>query len=180
MFVFETIILQAMQIRECTYRDIPLLLNVSIQSYREHYPYLWHDEGEGYIRENFNYKQLEKEMADINSVFFLLSEEKDLGILKLNIDKGINDHSADESLELERIYFIKEASGRGLGKETLDFVTEFAKQRNKKRVWLKTMDGSRAFRFYEKQGFSAIGETFLTYPNVREEYKKMIIFCKEI
>ena len=169
-----------MQIKECTYIDIPVLLDVSIQSYREHYPYLWHDDGEGYIRANFNYTQLENEMSDLNSVFFLLLEEKPIGILKVNIDKAVDKYTAGESLELERIYFIKEASGRGLGKETVDFVTKFAKQRNKKRVWLKTMDGSRAFSFYKKQGFSAIGETSLIYPNVRDEYANMIIFCKEI
>lgn len=169
-----------MQITECTYADIPVLLDVYLQSYREHYPYLWHDGGEGYMRANFNYAQLEKELSDLNAAFFLLSEEKPIGILKLNIDKEVNEYTAEESLELERIYFIKEASGKGSGKETIDFVIDFAKKRNKKRVWLKTMDGSKAFVFYEKQGFNAIGETYLTYPNVREEFRKMIIFCKNI
>lgn len=170
-----------MQIRECTYNDIPALLEISIQSYREHYTYLWHDEGEGYIQANFNYQQLDKEMSELNSIFFFISSgQKRVGVLKLNIDKGINEYTPEESLEMERIYFIKEASGKGLGKETIDFVTAFAKQRNKKRIWLKAMDGSRAAGFYEKQGFASIGETYLTYPAIREEYKKMIIFCKEI
>lgn len=170
-----------MQIRECTYTDIPVLIGISIQSYREHYTYLWHDEGEHYIRTNFNYEKLETEMSDLNSVFFLLlSGQKPVGILKLNIDKGINEYTSGESLELERIYIISEASGKGVGKETIDFVVEFAKQRNKKRIWLKTMDGSRAVGFYKKQGFEWIGETFLNYPAMRDDFRKMIILCKEI
>jgi len=170
-----------MEIRQCTYDDIPVLLDVSIRSYKEHYIYLWHDGGESYIRANFNYKKLENEMSDSNSVFFLVkSVQKTVGLLKLNLDKEIRDYTAEESLELERIYLIKEASGKGMGRKAVDFVTEFARQRNKKSIWLKTMDGSVASGFYEKQGFNVIGETYLNHPAIRDEYKKMIIFCKEI
>src|SRR5437868_6964485 len=118
----------AMEIRQCTYNDIPLMQQISMQSYTEHYKYLWHDGGEGYIRAHFSMEQLEKEMSDVNSVYFLLfSMQAPVGILKLNVDKAIEEYTAEESLELERIYFIHEATGKGAGKETIDFVTAFAK-----------------------------------------------------
>jgi GNAT superfamily N-acetyltransferase len=170
-----------MQIRECTYSDIPALIEISTRSYHQHYTHLWHDAGENYIYSNFSYEKIETEMSDLNAVFFLIfNGERPVGLLKLNVDKGINDYSPEQSLELERIYFVKESAGRGLGTKAIDFVTGFARQRNKRAIWLKTMDGSQALEFYKKQRFDVVGETELNYPGVRDEFKKMIILCKEI
>jgi GNAT superfamily N-acetyltransferase len=165
-----------MNVKACTTEDIGELIRVSIQSYQENYTYLWLDKGEGYVRDNFNFDKLYAEMANANSVFFLVYwEQKAVGYIKLNIDKGIDGFSAGESLELERIYFVREASGKGLGKGAIDFVMNFAKQRGKLVVWLKTMDSSDALDFYKKRGFEIIGETRVSFPNIIEEYSGMYV-----
>lgn len=165
-----------MNIKKCTYNDIPQLADIALRSYREHYTHLWHDNGEWYMQSRFNYDKLHEEMTDPDAAFFLVyTEQKITGFIKLNIDKATDNFSAAESMELERIYFIKEASGRGAGKHAMNFIIDIAKQKNKKLLWLKAMDSSPAVEFYKKQGFAITGETWLDFIEMKDEYKRMFI-----
>ena len=170
-----------MQIKLCTENDIPQLLEVSTLSYLQHYTYLWHDSGESYVHSNFNYEKFRNEIVDPNSFFFLLlTEAKPVGMVKLNVNSRMGNCTAAEALELERIYIVKEASGQGLGMQTLDFIINFAQQRNKKWIWLKAMDSSRAVEFYKKFGFVILDETYLGYAQMKNEFRKMLIMGKEL
>jgi len=165
-----------MQIETCTQDDIKDLIKVSIKSYLEHYTYLWFDNGTNYIKSNFNADKLSEEISDTSSILFLIRDgQKPVGLIKLNIDSKTDNFSADVALELERIYFIKEASGKGLGKKAIEFVKDFAKQKGKKAIWLKAMQSSTVVEFYKKQGFTIAGETYLNYPEIKSEFQKMFI-----
>jgi len=165
-----------MQIKTCTHDDISDLIEVATKSYIEHYTYLWLDNGTNYIKNNFNAAKLNEEISDHNAVFFLISvEQKFVGFIKLNIDSKTDGFSADKALELERIYFIKEASGKGLGKKALAFVKDFAKQKGKNIIWLKAMEIGTAIEFYKKQAFTIVRETYLDYPGVKIGFQKMFI-----
>src|SRR5688500_6209073 len=120
-----------MTIEICSEKDIPDLLNVSLQSYREHYTHLWYDHGEKYMADNFNAENFRLQLADKNVALFLIRDDQHVpaGFLKLNIDKAWENYDATSSLELERIYLIKRVSGKGLGKKILDFVTDLAKEK---------------------------------------------------
>ena len=172
----ESVDLLIMQIKTCTQDDISDLIEVATKSYIEHYTYLWLDNGTHYINKNFNAVKINEEISDHNAVFFLLSDEqKFVGFIKLNIDSKTDGFSADKALELERIYFIKEASGKGLGKKALAFVKDFAKQKSKNIIWLKAMEIGTAIEFYKKQGFTIVRETYLDYPGVKAGFQKMFI-----
>lgn len=170
-----------MTIEICSEKDIPSLVNVSIQSYCEHYRYLWNDEGEAYIAENFSASNFRRQLDDKNVAMFLIYDEEvqPCGFLKLNIDKAYENYPADLSLELERIYLINKVSGKGYGKKAMDFVTSFAKNKNKKFIWLKVMDSSPAVNFYKKEGFGIIGKWRLQFPVMKEEFRGMHVMVKE-
>ncbi|MBN9382277.1 MAG: GNAT family N-acetyltransferase [Chitinophagaceae bacterium] len=166
----------SLTIKTCTTGDINDLIQIAQQSYREHYTYLWLDNGEGYIQSNFNFDKFQGELSDPNAAFFLIHDgPAPVGLIKLNLNSATGVFSADTTLELERIYFIKEASGKGLGKEAINFVLNFAKQRGKSIIWLKAMDSSAAVEFYKKRGFQITAETELNYPNLRDEFRKMYV-----
>lgn len=170
-----------MKIKICTKDDIDELVFVSNRSYRDHYIYLWHDNGEDYINSNFSYSKLTEELSDPNSIFYLISfGNKTVGYLKLNLDKGIEKYSPAVGIELERIYFIKNAAGKGLGKLALDFVIDFARNKNKTLIWLKALECSKSVDFYKKQDFYICNEYYLTFPTMKNEYKKILVMCKEI
>lgn len=161
----------------CTPDDTALLKDIAIRSYKNHYIYLWHDGGEDYLERNFSDERLREEQADPNAAFFLIySDEELVGFLKLNIDMTLEGLSAQDCLELERIYLLKKASGRGIGSKVVAFTKELARAKGKKIVWLKAMDSSQqAMRFYIQNGFEICGTYRLDMPQMKEEFRGMYI-----
>ena len=63
-----------------------------------------------------------------------------------------------DSLEIARLYVLEEYLGSGLGKKLLDTAVDFAKQHQKKYLWLGVWEhNARAIRFYEKNGLRIFG-----------------------
>ena len=59
------------------------------------------------------------------------------------------------SIEIERIYVLKENHGSGIGIELLNFAIEIAKQNKVAYIWLGVWENNhRAIRFYKKNGFT--------------------------
>ncbi|WP_431216097.1 GNAT family N-acetyltransferase [Puia sp. P3] len=168
-------------IKICTKEDIDELIRVLLQSYRENYLYLWYDGGEAYMQASFGADRLTGELADPNAVFFMVYDgTQPVGVIKLNIDSPLYNYPAGTTLELERIYFVKEASGKGLGTAAINFITNFAREKNKSIIWLKAMDSSAAVGFYKNRGFRITGETWLSYPAMKEEYRRMVIMVLDL
>ncbi|GAB4045514.1 GNAT family N-acetyltransferase [Spirosoma litoris] len=162
--------------KNCSVNDIPKIIDICRQSYTEHYTYLWSDEGKNYIKTSFTEEKLLAEMNASDSKFFLISDNDfPVGILKININKSIDGTKDVDYLEIERIYFLKVAAGKGLGKSTLKMVEQLAVAGNKKIIWLKAMKGADAVKFYEKQGFIVTDETDLSYPFIIDEFKRMVV-----
>lgn len=170
-----------LQITKCTANDIPDILIVALQSYQEHYTYLWTDKGENYIRLNFTSQVIAKEMVAEKSCFYLLwLRNEPVGFLKVNDEKPLAFYAATDCLELERIYLLQKASGKGIGKEAVAFVLQLAAERNRSVVWLKAMDSSPALKFYEKMGFETIDSYLLDFPYMKDEFRDICVMERRI
>lgn len=172
-----------MEIKQVTPSDINELAGVALQSYNEHYLYLWHDGGKKYISNNFTAEILSQQLKDKNAMLFLVyvkAGASPVGFLKVNINKPFTGFDEKASIELERIYLIQEASRAGLGKKLLDFVETLAKQFDKKMIWLKVMDSSPAVHFYKHAGYKIVGQHRLTFPEMKDEYRGMHVMAKEL
>lgn len=168
-------------IRRSDLEDIPVIISIALQSYLNNYTFLWHDHGVSYMQSCFNNDRLAEEFADSNSAFFLIYEKQEaVGFLKLNINKVLGSFSAKNAIELERIYLLKKASGKGIGQQAMEFVKAFALTNNKKILWLKTMQSSDALAFYKKQGFVFFGEELLPFPEMKDEFRKILTLYKVI
>lgn len=169
------------RIKTCTTENIQDLIDLSTKSYLENYTYLWSDDGLNYIENNFNFDKLSREMSDPNAAFFLISErDKPIGFMKVNIVSPTDIYSTGSVLELERIYLLGEASGKGYGKAAIGFVKEFATKNQKKAILLKAMESSPSVNFYKKQGFKIVGECILNYPYIKSEFQNMFIMHCEL
>lgn len=170
----------SLQIRECGISDIPDLLTVALQSYREHYTYLWTDAGEAYIGRNFTYDILAKELEADKSYFYLVrSGMEPVGFLKVNDEKPLAPYPATDCLELERIYLLQKASGKGIGKQAVEFVLQVAAEHNRSIVWLKAMDSSPARGFYEKMGFTSRDSYQLDFPYMKDEFRTILVMWRK-
>jgi GNAT superfamily N-acetyltransferase len=162
-------------------KEIPLIVEVALQSYVEHYTYLWTDAGESYMVRNFSPHIIEKELGAENSEFYLLMlNDSPIGFLKINDQKALAPHSKEECLELERIYLLERVAGKGVGGEAMNFVLNVAKEKSRKVVWLKAMDSSLAVKFYKKMGFEITGSVVLDLPYMKNELRNLLVMKKQL
>ena len=112
-----------------------------------------------YMRQAFNIEQIAVELADPKSIFLLAEiDGKPAGYAKLivgNIENGV---TAVRPIELSRLYSHQEFLGKGVGQNLMDACFELAKTRGHDVMWLGVWEfNPRAQRFYEKNGFRAVG-----------------------
>lgn len=170
-----------MKLINVTTTELDLLIEVAHTTYREHYQYLWKDKGEHYIKTSYHKAAFIKELQDKNVGLYLITNEgTTYGYLKLNFDAPLRDYTAEEALELERIYLLKKATGKGLGKAVMNAVDSIAKDLDKKVVWLKTMECSDAQIFYRKCAYAVCGKTMLNVEGIYPQFQQQLIMEKII
>jgi ribosomal protein S18 acetylase RimI-like enzyme len=108
-----------------------------------------------YLAEGFSSEKLSTELHDAHSEFyFACLGEKVIGYLKVNFGPSQTDVKDDKSLEIERIYVLKEFHGQQVGQMLFDKAIQIAKQQHADYVWLGVWEHNpRAIQFYKKNGF---------------------------
>jgi ribosomal protein S18 acetylase RimI-like enzyme len=115
-----------------------------------------------YLDEAFTLEQFQEEYQNEGSTFFkLVSGTQIIGYTKVNLTPAQTDVHDPESLEIARLYLLDEFIGLGLGKMLLEQAIDFAKEKQKKYIWLGVWEHNpRAISFYERNGF----EKFSSHP----------------
>ncbi|MCM3570584.1 GNAT family N-acetyltransferase [Neobacillus mesonae] len=147
-------------IKKCTLEDLPLLQEMSCETFHETFKNQNSPENmNAYLERAFNLKQLEKEVSNLSSQFFFVYFNSEAaGYLKLNIDDAQSEKMGYESLEIERIYIKSPFQKQGLGKYLLNKAIEMAMEHNKKKIWLGVWEkNENAIAFYKKLGFVQTG-----------------------
>ena len=108
-----------------------------------------------YLAEGFSTEKLSTELHDAHSEFyFAILGEKVIGYLKVNFGPSQTELKDDKSLEIERIYVLKEFHGQQVGQVLFDKAIQIAKQQHADYVWLGVWEHNpRAIQFYKKNGF---------------------------
>ena len=146
--------------KKCTIKDLQILQNISIETFNETFKEQNSSENlKAYLDRAFNLKQLEKELFNNYSEFYLVYYNDEIaGYLKVNINEAQSEEMREDSLEIERIYIKKKFQKYGLGKYLLNKAMDIAIERNKKKIWLGVWDkNDNAIAFYKKMGFVQTG-----------------------
>lgn len=146
--------------RKCVPEDIETLRDFSSRTYFETFAHMnTFEDMEAYLNKAFETEKLRAELWDTNSSFyFLYSDGKLAGYLKLNEAPAQTDIHDEQSLEIERIYVSKEFQGKGLGGYLMDKAINIAVQRKKAYAWLGVWEeNEKALGFYQKNGFYKTG-----------------------
>ncbi len=158
----------------------PIYISVGTKAYNQHYLHLWPDGNSStYIQNSFTNEVLAKEAMDTNTRLFIIHLKKSpVGILKFTLNEGLGPYSEEDALYVDKIYMLKEATGMGIGKKILQFISLRAKEMDKKIVWLDTMQKGAALNFYLKNGFEIYAETEVPFENAIESEKPMYVVVK--
>ena len=145
---------------KCTHEDVYTLQEISCKTFRETFadtnsP----EELQEFLDKAYDVEKLKEELVNGNSQFYFLYFNGALaGYLKLNEAPSQTEINDKNSLEIQRLYLLREFQGKGLGKELMDKAIELAKAGEKKYVWLGVWEhNEKALAFYKKYGFYKIG-----------------------
>ena len=148
-----------MELKKCTLEGLESLQKISIELFTDTFKDQNTEEDlNNYLEKAYNSTQLKQELTNENSTFFfLLDNEEIVGYLKLNIGDAQTENIAENALEIERIYILSNVKRKGYGTFLIEKAEQFAKQKNKKVIWLGVWEKNfSALSFYKKNGFIQI------------------------
>ncbi|KAA1243157.1 N-acetyltransferase [Aquimarina sp. RZ0] len=168
--------------KKCTTDDIDDLIVISQQFYPEHYSHIWkNNDTSYYINLSFTKTAFEKDFKTENISYYIIKKaNRNVGLLKLREHQGFDKYPTSESIQLEKIYLLKSATGSGIGKEAINFTKKRATLLSKKIIWLDVMTTSPALHFYQKTGFTTVTYYHLDYPGLKDGYREMQRMLLEI
>jgi diamine N-acetyltransferase len=148
-------------IRQCTHEDLATLQSVSLTTFRDAFATMNTEANmNAYLQAAFDLENLRKELLNpLTSFYFIYLNGELAGYLKLNMDDALTDIHDPRSLEIERIFVLKDFQGAGIGSCLMDKALEVAREHNKSFIWLGVWERNEpALRFYRKNGFYHVGE----------------------
>lgn len=144
------------EIKKVTTDNIGQLRKISIQTFAETFsPDNSEENMKLYMNKSFSEEQLKTELNDRNSEFyFAVRGDKVIGYLKINSGEAQTELKNENSLEIERIYVLKEFHGKRAGQQLYEKAIAIARQKGVDYIWLGVSEENpRAVRFYRKNGF---------------------------
>jgi ribosomal protein S18 acetylase RimI-like enzyme len=167
-----------MEIRKADLKDLPDVQEIGAASYLPHYTHLWKPGGvDWYLNRCFSNEVLQNELGDENiEYYFVKTGGQNIGFMKLVLQKPVPESDILNALYLEKLYFVREWTGKGVGRELIGLAIERAKELKRDCVWLTAMDTSdKPIAAYEKKGFTIHSRTRLDFKLMKEEFRGMVV-----
>lgn len=169
-----------MKIRKVGLPDLNELQVISRKTYVQHYTHLWKPGGmEWYLNRCFSDQSLRNDFADSDIEYYIIEDGREnIGMMKIVLKKAVPNSNSENALYLEKIYFVKEWTGKGAGKESIEFAMRRANELDRDCVWLMAMDTSlKPIAAYQKAGFIIHSRTKLgdKFELMKKEFRGMVV-----
>lgn len=151
------------KIRQATTEDSEMIAELSFKTFWD----AFHEHPENapedmavYMEKAFSVEQTRRELSEENSIFLIAEiENENAGYAKItlgNIEEGI---TAENPIELNRLYAHQKFLGKGIGQALMDECFRIASENNCDVMWLGVWElNPRAQAFYRKYGFYEVGK----------------------
>jgi ribosomal protein S18 acetylase RimI-like enzyme len=108
-----------------------------------------------YLEEGFTINKLTTELTNPDSEFYFAKlQHSVIGFLKINFGEAQTELHNSKSMEIERIYVLKEFQGMRVGQILFDKAIDMALQAKVDFIWLGVWEENpKAIKFYQKNGF---------------------------
>jgi ribosomal protein S18 acetylase RimI-like enzyme len=113
-----------------------------------------------FLQEAYAIDKLRTEMQNPDSAFYFARHDGNvIGYLKINVGPSQTELKDSDSLEIERIYVLKEYHGMKVGQMLYEKALDIAREKNCQYLWLGVWEkNARAISFYKKNGFVEFGQ----------------------
>ncbi len=131
-----------------------------------------------YLEVDLSLARLRHEITTPGSrFFFAMAGEEVAGYLKLNTGDAQTELKTADSIEIERIYVLKQFQGMEIGKFLLRAAFDFARREGFRLLWLGVWEKNhKAIGFYLKNGFVEFGEHIFILGD--EEQRDVLMKCE--
>ncbi|GGD56778.1 GNAT family N-acetyltransferase [Muriicola marianensis] len=170
------------QLEPVIVETLDLYCKIGEQAYRDHYLHLWPDQDPSpYIENSFRARLVQTELVQKNNLHYLVrSGATIIGIAKLVLNKNPKGLIFSDPVFLEKIYLLKEYTGKGYGPKVLSTLHDRARQLGMGYICLSTMQKGRALSFYLKMGYEILREEVLPFENAIPEEKGMYLLGRSL
>lgn len=161
---------------KATEKDISIIRELAKKSWNSAYANILEQEQIDYMLDlMYSEAVLKSHFENLNYQYYLIKDDDFfLGFI------GYEIHNEAETTKLHRIYFLKEAQGKGLGKKALEFVKTETEKSGDKKLTLTVNKHNNAKNFYQSQGFKVYDEAIFDIGNgyVMDDYLMEFIIDK--
>lgn len=143
-------------VRKVTLEDLKILQDIGRKTFFETFSDSNTEENMNqYLDEGFSSDKLLQELSNDQSEFyFALDQDEVVGYLKVNSGESQTENHDALSLEIERIYVLKDYHGKKVGQILYEKAIQLAIDKKVEYVWLGVWEENpRAISFYKKNGF---------------------------
>lgn len=150
-----------MKIKKCSLDDILDLQKIYRQTFFETFSEQNSEENMRiFLDKAYSEEKLKSEIEDKESETFLAVEnQKILGVLKINTGNAETESGLENSLEIQRIYILKESKGLGIGTVFMNLAEKKARELGVSFIWLGVWEKNfPAKKFYTDKGFRRFSE----------------------
>lgn len=144
-----------------TLDDLEALTTLGITTFREAFTGRIRDEDlEGYIQSALTADKVQAALENpLVSFKMLLQDGRPVGYTKLVAGATAPGVSAKQPTELQKLYFLADCRGQGLGSRLLHLALEESKASGHEGIWLDVWEENRgAIRFYTRSGFRQVAD----------------------
>lgn len=150
-----------MKIKKCSLDDILDLQKIYRQTFFETFSEQNSEENMRiFLDKAYSEEKLKSEIEDKESETFIAVEnQKILGVLKINTGNAETESGLENSLEIQRIYILKESKGLGIGTVFMNLAEKKARELGVSFIWLGVWEKNfPAQKFYTDKGFRRFSE----------------------
>lgn len=143
-------------IRKATIADIEIIQKISTQTFIETFAEANTPENiENYLLENFNLEKLASEINNPESAFYLATlNNNTIAYFKLNFGNAQTEFYNAQSMEIHRIYVLKEFHGKKIGQLLLNNAIKIGQESGVETIWLGVWEKNhKAIQFYNNNDF---------------------------
>lgn len=151
----------SLHIRVATPEDAALIADLSRSTFFDTFEkFNTQSDMDKFMSEQFSTMQLIAETGEPGNIFLLAyNENNPVGYARLREDNNPPELNGLSTLEIARIYAIKEMIGKGVGKELMNASMAIGRQKFKQWIWLGVWEkNQRAIDFYIAHGFEKFSE----------------------
>lgn len=173
---------ETLTLKEITIEDHQTLYDLMCRIYPPAYINYWEDNGEWYVNDLYNSKNLQKELEETNAdYYFVVLEDKIIGILRIVWNLDTHYQEDKNYVKLHRLYLDQTIQNKGIGYQLMIWLINSATKKGYKKLWLEVMEKQdQALYFYQKLDFKEVDKVFIEFPLVYEEYRGMYKMVKTL